>query len=305
MARFRSQVGGRTRVLLMPSTRDVHHHPVLPQPPLEAAGGAMALANPATLRCNEVVLGATSADWLMGCNREEVSRAAPGQQEERLPALAAHLPAQRCYYPLFPPPAGVPLDCSRSTAALQMPCTPDLLLTPSDLAPFAKLCPVHMLPKEAATPGGEAAGEPAAAPAPGGNAVCVNPGRLAKGASGAPGGWAACLGVWFPALPPVLLPHVAASHLISLLATPTRRRHLCPHPHPAAARGAGRGRRRSSAHQRAGGTSAGAALPGGDQARVRDAHCVIDSLLNCSTIAPECPCLPMLQPIRMCCKRVP
>ena len=170
---FSSQVGGRTRVLLVPSTRDVHHHPVLPQPPLDEAGaeeaGCIALANPATLRCNEVVLGCTSSDWLMACNREEVSRSA--QPEERLAALAAHLPTQRSYFPLFPPPADTPLDCSKA-AALDMPCTPDLLVTPSELAPFAKLSPMHQLGEAA-----EAAGAAA-------HAVCINPGRLTKGASG-------------------------------------------------------------------------------------------------------------------------
>ncbi len=190
LRRYSAAVGGRTRVLLVPSTRDAHHHPVLPQPPLDGAeaaalggAGTLALANPATLRCGEVVLGCTSADWLMACNREDCSRCPPGQAEERLPALAAHLAAQRCYFPLFPPPADVPLDCSRAGAALAMPASPDLLVLPSDLAPFAKLCPVHEL--------GGSGGEAAAAA--GGSTVCINPGRLTKGASGT---WAGVLGCW-------------------------------------------------------------------------------------------------------------
>ena len=185
LRRYNATVGGRTRVLLVPSTRDAHHHPVLPQPALggsEAAAlcgpGTLALANPATLRCNEVVLGCTSADWLMACNREDCSRCPPGQAEERLPALAAHLAAQRSYFPIFPPPADVPLDCSRAGTALAMPSTPDLLVLPSDLAPFAKLCPVHELGGSGGASGGEAAA------AAGGSMVCINPGRLTKGASG-------------------------------------------------------------------------------------------------------------------------
>ena len=188
--RFSAAVGGATRVLLVPSTRDVHAHPVLPQPPLEVGARAAAtpLANPTTLRCNEVVLGAGAADWLLAAGREEVCG---GRSEERLPALAAHLAAQRSYYPLFPPPTDVPLDCSLGAAGLAMPCTPDLLVTPSDLAPFAKLCPVHTPPPpaadgDAADDGGAAAAAAAATqPASGGSMVCVNPGRLAKGSSGA------------------------------------------------------------------------------------------------------------------------
>lgn len=44
------------------------------------------------------------------------------------------------YYPLYPPALGTYLDSSLG-AALELPCTPDVLLLPSDLAPFAKLLP--------------------------------------------------------------------------------------------------------------------------------------------------------------------
>ncbi|EFN58390.1 hypothetical protein CHLNCDRAFT_10114, partial [Chlorella variabilis] len=145
ISRFSKRVGGCTQVLLVPSTRDVHHHPVLPQPPLDelqaAAQSATALANPVTLRCNEAVVGVGAADWLMACIREEMPLSVAAN--ERLTALAAHLPAQSSYFPIFPPPLGTPLDCSKAGAALDMPYAPDLLLLPSDLAPFAKLCPLH------------------------------------------------------------------------------------------------------------------------------------------------------------------
>ena len=196
ISRFVSRVGGQTRVLLVPSARDVHHHPVLPQPPLDGSeadtAGATALANPATLRCNEAVVGVSAADWLMACNREEVSVSAT--PEDRLPALAAHLPAQCSFFPLFPPPLGTPLDCSRAGPLLDMPCTPDLLLLPSDLAPFAKLCAVPQLDGTAAAAARAvlvaSADEvqqtcvPEAA-LPRCTTVCINPGRLTKGASGA------------------------------------------------------------------------------------------------------------------------
>ena len=45
------------------------------------------------------------------------------------------------YYPLFPPALGSFLDTSLG-AALTLPVTPDVLLLPSNLAPFAKLAPV-------------------------------------------------------------------------------------------------------------------------------------------------------------------
>lgn len=218
ISRFSKRVGGCTQVLLVPSTRDVHHHPVLPQPPLDelqaAAQSATALANPVTLRCNEAVVGVGAADWLMACIREEMPLSVAAN--ERLTALAAHLPAQSSYFPIFPPPLGTPLDCSKAGAALDMPYAPDLLLLPSDLAPFAKLCPLHQLDRAAASAAqaalaaasGNAETAAAAATAPQSRAVCINPGRLTKGASGAEACPAACL--------PSLLPVVA----VLLLAIP-------------------------------------------------------------------------------------
>ena len=43
------------------------------------------------------------------------------------------------YYPLYPPAAGVPLDFSLAKEALEISLTPDVLLLPSDLAPFVKV----------------------------------------------------------------------------------------------------------------------------------------------------------------------
>ncbi len=44
----------------------------------------------------------------------------------------------RSFYPLYPPQLGTCLDTSESSQ-LQLRCSPDLLLLPSDLAPFAKV----------------------------------------------------------------------------------------------------------------------------------------------------------------------
>ena len=57
--------------------------------------------------------------------------------------LAGHVIGQRSFYPLFPPAPGACLDtqvAERYPQALDMGAvgTPDLLLLPSDLNPFAK-----------------------------------------------------------------------------------------------------------------------------------------------------------------------
>jgi len=80
------------------------------------------------------------------------------------------------YYPLYPPSLGTCLDTSLGQA-LDMPCTPDIMLYPSDLAPFAKLVPCGVVPDQAPS---------AAVPQ---NTVCINPGRLVRDKSGATYAW--------------------------------------------------------------------------------------------------------------------
>lgn len=43
------------------------------------------------------------------------------------------------FYPLYPPALGVPVDFSLAIEALEIPRTPDVLILPSDLAPFVKV----------------------------------------------------------------------------------------------------------------------------------------------------------------------
>jgi DNA polymerase alpha subunit B len=96
---------------------------------------------------------------------------------------------------MFPPPPALPLDSASSTA-LELPCTPDVLVLPSDLQPFAKLVPVPVpritLALAAAGEAGPSAMETDDAAAAGretgqsseGSVVCINPGRLTKGTNG-------------------------------------------------------------------------------------------------------------------------
>ena len=93
--------------------------------------------------------------------------------------LPPSLPLLHSFYPLFPPPRGACLDTSHY-AALQLPASPDLLLLPSNLAPFAKLLPLAAAAAGAAGGSHVILGAAAAELA----VVAVNPGRLAKGVSG-------------------------------------------------------------------------------------------------------------------------
>ena len=71
------------------------------------------------------------------------------------------------------------LDTSLA-ANLQLPVTPDILLLPSDLNPFAKLLPLPKGPPQ----GTDLASAAPNAAQTDAQVVYVNPGRLTKGASG-------------------------------------------------------------------------------------------------------------------------
>lgn len=94
------------------------------------------------------------------------------------PTITRTHASPRSFYPLYPAPAGACLDLSQASQ-LQLPCTPDLLLLPSDLAPFAKV--VQPGQQAGSLPEGQAQeGQAQQAPT---QVVAVNPGRLARGAA--------------------------------------------------------------------------------------------------------------------------
>jgi DNA polymerase alpha subunit B len=181
----------KTKIVMVPSVRDLHMHPVFPQPRQQLMGAAvggesmndgdgggvvMHMTNPVTLKCNEIVVGACSADWLLAASSSETSmQPAAGQQQQqqqqdRLGDLSAMLLSQRSYFPMYPAPLNIPLDAARGGAGgLDLPCSPDVLVSPSDLAPFAKL----VSPSSSSS---ESSG--------GVETVVINPGRLTRGVTG-------------------------------------------------------------------------------------------------------------------------
>eukprot|EP00884_Botryococcus_braunii_P008651 jgi/Botrbrau1/17788/Bobra.0127s0039.1 len=164
--------GSQTQFVVIPSIRDAHAEPAFPQPALRngvAEAGIHFLPNPCTFSVNGVTVGTCTHDVLRDLSAAEASKGVG----DRMAALASHLVGQRSYYPLFPPSLGSCLDTSLGKY-LRMPCSPDLLLLPSDLAPFAKAVPLPPLPH----PSDTSPGEPQPSKSP--SFVCVNPGRLSK-----------------------------------------------------------------------------------------------------------------------------
>jgi DNA polymerase alpha subunit B len=90
------------------------------------------VSNPCTLKINEIVVGVTSLDPLASLNSSECSK-----DINRMARMAQHLIQQQSYAPVFPPPDNINVDL-RHIDKFKMPVTPDVLLIPSKLAPFAK-----------------------------------------------------------------------------------------------------------------------------------------------------------------------
>ena len=168
----------KTQFVLVPSLDDAFHENVFPQPPfadqqegggkpvnlpgaeglvngslglqyVEDAGRAGAakrssldgdqkrvhcVSNPATFKINDVVFGVTSIDPIMALNAQDCSVGI-----SRMTRMAQHLIMQQSYMPLFPVTAGSGRNVDlRHMDKYSMEVTPDVLLVPSKLAPFAK-----------------------------------------------------------------------------------------------------------------------------------------------------------------------
>ena len=153
-----------TTCILIPCLEDLHSRTSFPQPPFDHAEIIQAmdgeidipqhvdvqlLGNPCVLRINEIVVGICTSDPIRGLSANEASRC----PSDRLTRLANHIVQQRNFYPLFPPAEGCHLSMANINY-LGLEQTPDVLLLPSQLNPFAKRI---------------------------GDVLCVNPGRLTKG----------------------------------------------------------------------------------------------------------------------------
>lgn len=169
---FTQYLGNTVRVILVPSVRDAHHDFLFPQPafdlnlPEDITHQITCLANPSLFSSNQIRFGCCTVDILKHLSGDEISRKPPGGKTgDRIGRLATHILKQQSYYPLYPP-AGVPLDFSLAKEALEISSAPDVLLLPSDLAPFVKVLSL-----------GEVSDNQK-------QFICVNPGRLAKGIGG-------------------------------------------------------------------------------------------------------------------------
>ncbi|XP_034250345.1 DNA polymerase alpha subunit B isoform X2 [Thrips palmi] len=136
---MRTLAGCHTEVILVPSSRDVHHQPVYPTPPYvlrKSYPRLHLLPDPALLDINGIVFGITATDVLKHITREEVVN--PPQAPDRLGRCVSHLINQRSMYPLYPPPEDFNVDMEMWDDHTHLPVTPHVLVLPSDLRYFLK-----------------------------------------------------------------------------------------------------------------------------------------------------------------------
>jgi DNA polymerase alpha subunit B len=160
----------RTTVILLPSIRDVvSPHVAWPQPMFDKASlkihkRVKCLPNPCIFSINEIIFGTTTADVLRDLRAEELvvdiksdKQSTQASSPDNMARTMRHLLHQRHFYPLFPASSAsdLSLDVTHAHLAQFTDVTPDVLITPSVLTPFAKVVDAT---------------------------VCVNPGQAAKGA---------------------------------------------------------------------------------------------------------------------------
>jgi DNA polymerase alpha subunit B len=147
-------------ILLVPSVKDaISKHVSWPQEPfprkdLGLPKSVKIIGNPMTLSLNEVIVGISSQDILTELRIAEVTGGKP-KDASLLARLPKYMIEQRNFFPLFPPvdredlpktgtisriPAGAMLDTSYLKLGEMINVRPDILIVPSSLPPFSKVC---------------------------------------------------------------------------------------------------------------------------------------------------------------------
>lgn len=147
-------------ITLVPSSRDaVNKHVSWPQEhftgkkELGLPKQAKVVTNPVNIALNEVVVGISAHDVLYDLRREELVVGRP-KENNIMARLPGHVIQQRHFYPIYPPidrnllpktgttdgiATGMPLDISYLKLGEWFTSRPDMLITPSALAPFVKV----------------------------------------------------------------------------------------------------------------------------------------------------------------------
>lgn len=156
-----------TKVVLIPSLKDIYHLPIYPQPPYtdmsikENVRGSNPpklgthshlYPNPAQFDFNTIRFAVSTADIITHMAKREVAV----EMKDRFSRILGHLFSQRRFYPLYPPSSDINLEITKSIH-LAINQRPHILVLPSLMKEFIRME---------------------------GSTLCVNPGRLVKGNTG-------------------------------------------------------------------------------------------------------------------------
>nr|CAG4640946.1 EOG090X07VJ [Eulimnadia texana] len=140
MEKIQTKLNSEIQVVIVSSSRDVHHYPTYPTPPYsvisQLSENFQFVADPSVLNISGTVIGVTSTDILLHMGKEEIALNPHGS--DRLGRLGNHLLSQRSFYPLWPPPEELSVDAEEWGKCCKLPCTPHILVVPSDLRYFIK-----------------------------------------------------------------------------------------------------------------------------------------------------------------------
>jgi len=141
-----------TSIIFVPSVRDAFHQPNFPQWAYDESYffhnpkftfnqfGDLPWhfsPNPSTFTINHISFGVTTMDGLMHLNQQQITKVKEGApKNSRLHSVARAFIEQQSFYPLFPEHQDAFVDWT-NTHCFQMKWTPDILISPSQLKPFA------------------------------------------------------------------------------------------------------------------------------------------------------------------------
>jgi len=134
--------GLSTKVVFIPSHKDIHHLNPLPQHAFSQKTfnnmftQAVLASNPDVILQNEIKVGVINADII----KEMCHNMYPKNMD--IPKIDLSLKSmieQRSFYPIYPPNQELPIDYSHIDSLLMNEGTPDILITPSDLTQFVKV----------------------------------------------------------------------------------------------------------------------------------------------------------------------
>lgn len=119
-------------MVVVSSMHDFHAVNVVPTPPLSLSHPkATSYPNPCYFEVNGIRFAVCSVDILKHMMKQEFSVGLT----DRMRRVVSQILSQRRLYPLFPVDREANVDY-RSHKFLQLPCTPDFLIIPSDLKSF-------------------------------------------------------------------------------------------------------------------------------------------------------------------------